>query len=45
MTVMTAEPRPKSCLILTCMPLIRRAYEADCGHIYHKARDVGGDES
>lgn len=31
MTVMAAEPRPKSWLILTCMPLIRRAYEADCG--------------
>ena len=23
---------------MTCMPLIRRAYEADCEHIYHKAR-------
>jgi hypothetical protein len=26
---------------MTCMPLIRRAYEANGGHIYHKP-DAGG---
>ena len=33
----SGEPRTQELYMMTCMPLIRRAYEADGGHIYHTA--------